>query len=268
LAYGDRPFEVTSASNPDDFQFRTRNELWHKENVLNAVIARFDPHWQYGAYCDADFSFSRYDIALETIHQLQLHDWVQMFSTYSDLSSDHRIIQTNPGFAANIAALQTLPHEHAAYSYGGQGVGATGGAMAFRRASFDACGGLLDTCILGSGDWYMAFGLACAVHRDTHPELSNCGEAYRKSIVTWQNRAIDAVRGNIGFVDSHGLHFYHGPKVKRGYGHRWLILKENEFDPYTDLMRDSNGLYQFLPNKGKLRDDVRRYFRSRNEDTP
>ncbi len=40
-----------------------------------------------------------------------------------------------------------------------RGVGATGGALAFRREAFDAVGGLLDKCILGHGDWFMTFGL-------------------------------------------------------------------------------------------------------------
>src|SRR5581483_4572450 len=49
LAYGDRPFEVTG-NDPLDVQLRTGHELWHKENILNAVIARFPPDWKYGAY--------------------------------------------------------------------------------------------------------------------------------------------------------------------------------------------------------------------------
>src|ERR1017187_6574648 len=36
LAYGDRPFEVTG-NDPLDIQLRTEHELWHKENLLNAV---------------------------------------------------------------------------------------------------------------------------------------------------------------------------------------------------------------------------------------
>jgi len=64
LAYGERPFEVTSADHPNDLQMRTREELWHKENILNATIQRLFPvGWQYGAYVDGDCHFTRGDIA-------------------------------------------------------------------------------------------------------------------------------------------------------------------------------------------------------------
>ena len=36
LAYGDRPFDVTTADSLD-VQLRTSAELWHKENILNAI---------------------------------------------------------------------------------------------------------------------------------------------------------------------------------------------------------------------------------------
>ncbi len=80
LAYGDRPFEVTDSS-ARDIQFRTTCELFHKENILNNIIKRFPPGWKYGAWCDADFHFTRHDWALETIHQLQHYDFVQPFSS-------------------------------------------------------------------------------------------------------------------------------------------------------------------------------------------
>src|ERR1017187_9037115 len=57
LAYGTRPFEATNPDCSTDFQWRTTHVLWHKENILNQVIARFDKDWQYGAWFDADFTF-------------------------------------------------------------------------------------------------------------------------------------------------------------------------------------------------------------------
>src|SRR5262245_60041279 len=68
LAYGDRPFEVTSSDHSLDFQWRTAHELWHKENILNLVVSRFPPTWKYGAYIDGDVVMTRYDWALEAIH--------------------------------------------------------------------------------------------------------------------------------------------------------------------------------------------------------
>lgn len=289
LAYGDRPFEVTSLDNPDDIQLRTNHELWHKENILNVVVSRFDPTWRYGAYIDGDFTFTRHDIGLETIHQLQHYDWVQMISTYCDLTHDHKPLRILKSFGNRFASgeltpevlsrvLKGAPSTEAQYNaamMNGEkpagpktgGVGTTGAAWAWKRAAFNACGGLLDTCILGSGDWHMAFGLAG--EPDIHPnvrEMTSVGVVYADSIKSWQNRAARYVNKNIGCVDCHGIHHFHGSKVLRKYEHRWKILRDCDFNPYTDVFKDWQGIYQLTPNKPKLRDLIRDYFKSRNED--
>ena len=281
LAYGSRNFEVTSPTCPTDFQWRVKDEvLWHKENLINQVIERFDPDWQYGCYIDGDVTFTRQDVALETIHQLQLHQWVQMFSTYTDLSHDHKPMRVLKSFASRYCSGELTAQEIYDFSKMGycatmknpgkpryKGIGATGAAWAFRRESFNDCGRLLDTCILGSGDWHMAFGLIGVP--DQHPqvaEMLNCGKQYAESIKVWQNRAAKAVIKNIGYVDCHMIHHWHGSKQQRGYGTRWKILRDNDFNPYVDIYRDSNGFWQLTDDKPQLRDDIRRYFVSRNED--
>jgi hypothetical protein len=45
-------------------------------------------------------------------------------------------------------------------------------------------------------------------------------------------------------------------------------LADNKFDPRTDLFRDWQDIYQLTPDKPALRDAIRRYFASRNEDDP
>ena len=255
LAYGQRPFEVTHQSRPQDLQYRSPAELWHKENLLNLVIGRFDPDWQYGAYVDGDFHFTRRDWALEAVHLLQHFDFVQLFSSYSDLSPDQRPMTVTPSFAYNYAHKGLAPRTYRA--------GATGGAWAFRRSAFDAVGGLLDTCILGSGDWYMAFGLAG--EPDDHPETRMCGRDYTRAIRAWQARAA-GLKQNFGYLENHAIHHFHGSKSRRDYGSRWKILMENDFNPYTDLFRDWQGVYQITPDKPRLRDGIRKYFAGRNED--
>lgn len=61
-------------------------------------------------------------------------------------------------------------------------------------------------------------------------------------------------------------HMYHGPKSSRGYQNRWNILLENNYDPLEDIKYDSNGVLQLEDKKIKLRDEIRKYFRSRWED--
>ena len=285
LAYGERPFDVTG-DHPGDIQLRTQHELFHKENLLNIGVRSFPKDWKYGAVIDADLTFTRQDWALEAIHQLQMYDFVQLFSSYSDLSGvdlghGHRLIQTNNSFAANYHDLGHVVPKH--YANGGwkagaddyapgqmtkttvRRVGATGGAWAFRRSAFDTVGGLLERCILGHGDWFMAFGLLGELAPDMH--VGGYSPDYLQYIRGWQERAA-VLKKNVGFVDGHILHHFHGPKTLRGYGNRDTLLVKHSFSPHYDVHPDWQGVLQLTPDKPRLRDDIRRYFLSRSEDLP
>lgn len=288
LAYGDRPHEMTNpALDPKDVCLRTRDELWHKENILNRVIQTFPPDWKYGAYIDADFHFTRHDWALEAIHQLQHYDWVQLFSSYADLTGElygqgHRINRINNSFAYNYVTngctrpegylnggwkdgktVAECYYEEAMGKPSPRSVGATGGAWAFRRSAFDACGGLLDKCILGHGDWFMAFGLIGEEAPDMH--IGGYTRDYLQTIRAWQDNA-SRLKKNIGYVDCFATHHWHGPKNKRAYSSRDLILVQHGFAPTVDLRPDYQGIYQLTLDKPRLRDAIRAYFTSRCED--
>ena len=282
LAYGDRPFEVTGG-NPGDAQFRAASELFHKENILNETVKTFDPDWNYGAYIDGDFTFTRHDWALEAIHQLQHYDFVQLFSTYTDLTAvgygGHQpYTKVSKSFARTyIDNGNKLPDNNARHSEAGFfvdtaygtpwiPVGATGGAWAFRRSAFDTVGGLLDQAILGHGDWFMAFGL---VSLPTQGDIANAKfhSHYTAMITEWQNRAAQ-LKSNVGVVDQFAVHHFHGSKQKRGYGTRDQVLVKHQFDPIADIRRNSQGIYELTGNKPALRDAIRRHFISRSEDDP
>ena len=287
LAYGERPFEVTDSTNPRDIQLRTGHELFHKENILNRVIQSFPMDWKYGSWVDADFHMTRHDWALEGVHQLQHYDFVQLFSSYTDLSGStygtaQLPMRVNASFAFNyIQNGYRLPD---GYANGGwrkkgvdvgyygaaipgkrAGVGATGGAWAFRRSAFETVGGLLDQCILGHGDWFMTFGLVGEEAPDMH--IDGYSADYRKVITEWQRNAA-RLKKNVGYVDGFAVHHFHGSKVRRGYSNRDAILVKHQFSPTTDLRRDWQGIYQLTPDKPNLRDAIRAYFLSRSEDDP
>jgi hypothetical protein len=57
--------------------------------------------------------------------------------------------------------------------------GATGGAWSWRRDALDIVGGMLDTCVLGSADWHMAFGLVQATN--VASETKRCTQPYVES---------------------------------------------------------------------------------------
>ncbi len=259
LVLRDRHHQVTHYENPQHIQLRGPGELWYKENLQNIGVTRLPQDAEYVAFVDADFHFTRADWATETVQMLQHYDAVQMFSGMTYETNEHRRHGVLNGFAYLHCNQHKMPKH-----YGHQG--AVGGAWAFRRSALKKLGGLLDTCILGSGDWHMAFSLA--MREDYHPDLTRLSAVpgYIAAIRRWQENA-RILNGNIGYVDCHAIHHWHGPMKNRGYTTRPEILVRNHFDPLTDLIRDENGVLQLRGNKPKLRDDIRTYFRQRNEDS-
>jgi hypothetical protein len=265
LAMGGRPFEVTTPDNPFHVQLRTRDEMFHKENLGNIGAWRLPLRVRYIAFIDTDMIFTRPDWAQETLHQLQHYDVVQMFSSYSDQDSGHQVGPSMPSFMWNYFHGPDIPGKpHHGY---GKWMGAPGGAWAYRIEAFRKLGSLMDRCILGAGDAHMAYGL---VQRPEiaalHKEVINGSDAYKRYIALWQSNAA-VLNKNIGVVEAHMIHKHHGPRVRRGYGDRWQILVRNHYDPYVDVQPDNHGVWEWRGNKPELRDDVRRYFRERREDS-
>ena len=257
---GQRNFEVTQATNPRHVQLRAKTDLWRKENLQNIGIARLPHDWKYVALCDADFLNTRTDWVQATKQALQRWAAVQMFSTYSYLSAGNAVESINKGF---IYALSNGPTCHDGH-YGPRG--APGGMWAYTKATIEAIRGMLQTPILGSSDWYMAYALAGVADEHRDSQLAACSEGYRKSVEEWCNLASAAIRSNVGYVENHAVHYYHGAINKRGYEWRWKILRTHQFDPTTDLVTEHSGLLELAGNKPGMQKEIRDYFHSRNED--
>ena len=274
-AFGKREFQVTDKDNPMHLQLRTDTELWHKENMINLGINRLsmiDPSWEYVAWVDVDLHFNRDDIILETAQQLQHYDIVQMFSNAIDLDPNYNIHRMYKGFAY-------MYHENNFYPPHGTGKGGyylyginkdeywhPGFAWAARREAIDKTN-ILDRAILGAGDHHMALSLIGIGERSLH---QNCTPEYKKYVMSWQHNALHAFKKNIGYVPGTVSHYWHGSKINRKYWGRWNIINNNKFDPITDLTTDSQGMYKLNMGHGersiRLRNELRQYFRQRNED--
>lgn len=96
-------------------------------------------------------------------------------------------------------------------------------------------------------------------------------DGYKQAVLEWQRIALHEIRRNVGFVPGLITHYWHGDKKHRKYVERWDVLKETQFDPLKDLIRDNQGLYRLNMTYGRrserLRDKLRQYFRQRNEDS-
>jgi hypothetical protein len=275
IAFGDRAFALTSADNPRHIQLRTTDELWLKEAGINIGVSRLPPTAKYIAYIDADSRPVRDDWANETIHMLQHHACVQMWSQYQCLDSNMELSYSSHSFMRSyMNGWATLPPKAAETGYpypypsvqavGKQWPGPPGLAWAWRKEAWSEVGGLLDICIMGSGDWYMACGLIDQV--DAHVLSPKFSKDYRDAIMDWQDRA-RVVRKDIGMVQGLWLHYWHGPIAKRGYATRNQVLINTQYSPVRDLRRDWQGLYSFTDRSPiALRDGIRSYLSSREED--
>ncbi len=274
-------------------QYRIRDELWLKESIINATISKLPADWKYVAWIDADVAFVNPFWAQETIQQLQHYSIVQMFHTAMDLTPDQLPLQHYQGFPSCVfdygwdVAGQPLPvkDEPALYYMGGIGKKKgpyfhPGYAWACTREAWDTMGGLIDVNVVGGADYQMAYGLygkiACTLDNsgilkdrpgllnhmdDTAPLMS----PYSQFAFAWQEHAA-GLKHNVGFVPGTLLHYWHGQKAKRTYNTRYKIMRDNQYDPHTDLKKDWQGIWQLAGNKPQLRDDLRVYFRSRSED--
>lgn len=268
-AFGERPHEITEFGNPHHLQLRTDSEVWHKENLQNLLVQRLPADWKYVACVDADTFFARPDWAVETIHQLQHYAVVQMWSECVDLSPNYNIVgDANGGERLpGMVAQHYRGNRWGSQPYG-RHPGHCGYAWAYRRDAWDAMGGLIDFSACGANDHHMARALLGDDILTTVHSLSSNG--LKSALSRWGERS-KGLRNNIGFVNGLIFHHWHGPKVNRRYSDRWQILVESQFDPATDLKRDWQGVYQLVDDGSsrlvKLRDDLRMYFRQRNEDS-
>lgn len=262
LAFAERPFECTETGNPRHLQFRSKDEIWLKESLINAAVSRIPDDWEYLAWVDGDITFLNPDWVQETIQQLQHYAVVQMWCEAIDLDPNGRQLQCFKGFPASIADCDPWPTK-GDYYHGQKGYFHPGYAWACRKYAWHKMGGLLDINIVGGGDHQMAMAYYGKI-KQAIPFQSTPG--YRKLVHVWQRNIAD-LKGNVGCVPGTIAHHWHGKKINRGYWNRWQILAENKFDPAIDLKRDRFGVWQLSGTKPKLRDDLRAYFRARSEDS-
>lgn len=290
VAFGVRPFEVTTSADPWNIQLRTSHELWHKERALNIAIQRLTqmvPSARYIAWIDADVSFSRTDWAQETMHALQHCSFVQMFGDAVMLGPQSQHLWACPSnfrsFADYAAANDAANFPSAAYSSSGAPQGSVNGAKkaispvaghpglawAATREALDAVGGLIDVCVAGSGDTHMANCLKGNWQwgSHVHPTLDKFSPGMKTYIQRWAERCDQSIKGRIGYVPGVCMHHWHGKSEQRGYFSRWSVVEQFGFDPFTDLKQDVQGLWQFAGNKPKMEQALIRSLSARNEDS-
>ncbi len=272
LAFGDRHFEVSDAVDLRCLRLRTKEEYWHKEDLIAAGIAhgrRLWPHKKTVAWSDADCepvgrSFREW--CEETWHELQHYEFVQMWEYLQPL--DYHLAPlggANPSFMSNYVKFGT-PYPKATKGYPAQW-GSPGLAWAGNLSALDQIGGIPRSHILGGGDWWFSHML---ISGDPVPGLCRYTKDFQDIFLNQQALCERWIKRDVGYVRGLVTHFFHGKIVNRGYNTRENILIEGRFQPTKDLKTDSQGLWQletWEPRQIRMRDRIRAYFRHRSEDS-
>jgi len=248
LAYGDQKFIITDSKCKTHLQLRTETPIWHKENMINLGIRKLLPkNWKAVAWIDADIEFDNVTWAKDSLKLLGgSYDIIQLFSHCVDMDIDNNPMNVFTSFGERYN--KGTPW-HPGY------------AWACTRNAYDKMGGLYENAILGSGDHIMALSF---IGRGIHSINSLSSDDYKNSILEFEQNVKNFRIGNIPGVIRH--HF-HGSKKNRQYTERWKILSENNFDPFTFIDYDKNGV--IVPTcicPETLVSGIMTYFEERNED--
>ena len=288
-AYGTRDFQLTddgiddvvlTATLPNgvrtvDVRVRNQSQVWLKENLWNIGARHLPRDCKYVMFADADIRFMDDHVATEIVHALQEYRVIQPFETAADMGPDGQITDVHRSFGwCHASGWEWRPQadgkggycsrrpEGACPRIGFGNAWHPGFAMAMRRDVLDRLP-LLETGVLGAGDHHMMAAMVGKAHLSLpgkiHPN-------YRRDVLAWQERAREVVRGDLGYARGTILHSFHGSKANRRYVTRWDILVRHRFDPHSDVFRNSQGVLELEERKPELRDEIRRYFKQRDED--
>lgn len=238
------------------FRFSYPTTMWLKENLINLAAQRLPETWKYMAWVDADITFVNDWWVPDTLAAFRKYDVVYLWQTCVNLGPDGEAVQekTDKSFGYMHTHSKYPYHQRAKYGFWHPGY-----AVGCTRAAYEKMGGVFEYGVLGSGDRHMALALI------GHAEWSapgNIHAGYLKRLREFQER----VRGlRLGYVPGTIMHHWHGDKADRKYVERWDILTKGAYDPFTDLVRTSNGQ---LHLSSRLEPQIVEYFRGRKEDGP
>lgn len=274
LQIGARSHLVTSGEHPQHIQLSTSalsGDLWYKENLINLalqhIVAYVPNDVRYVAWVDADVKFE-IGMLEKTIDALQRYDIVQMWSHAVDFGPNQETLGI-----PQLSFMYCYKHGisikgNSGYNQGGH----PGYAWAARRDALNKLGAagqgpLVDWAILGSADRHMAWAWVGGVEKSLYPGMHH---VYDDWLLAYQQRAHVGIRQNVSYVTGTIRHMWHGKKKSRNYDNRWKILVKNQYNPITDIRKDVSGVLNLVddtPRQRALRDDMRKYFECRLEDS-
>ena len=262
---------------------RTKDELWLKENAINAGVRHLPYDWQQVCWLDSDVHFIRPNWVGECIHKLQHYSFLQMFSHARDMGPNYEILPQGYPHADGKSYVQAwkegiihsdeeiLEHDvkriHHDVNRLERKIDQAGVEKLVRDVDkFEVdfqyhypprvFPGLAWACtreafdrVGGLLDFAIWGGgdwhMAHALIEKTEGMMrKDLHHNYKKMVMQWYYRCYTHVRRNVGVMDGTILHSWHGRKTERGYNAKHSLLAKLGFDPLRHLKRDFQGLYQ------------------------
>lgn len=246
----------------------TQNLLWHKEALLNLIVADLPKKFNYVFWIDADVIFTNNNWLVEACKELELHSIVQPFEYCIHLERDevkpsfdlmpHKLSCMSPkytnrrvwrSFCANFHD-ENLETDVQKDNYNIHGhVGFAWGA---RREVLDKVP-LYDKALIGGADHIIAHAAAGQI---PHSCITKSFTDDLDNVMAWSRRFYAVVGESISYVEGDLYHIWHGDIDKRQY-----LKRIQDFTPKTKhLRKDPTGLYVTHAGDDEY---MKNYFRTR-----
>lgn len=217
--------------------------MFQKEALINKCLNEVSDKIKYFVWMDHDIIIEDKDWIEKSIEKIKNNvKCVQLFKEIYYLGPDQKIIFSDYGRVAYFSH------------------GAPGGAWIASIDFLKEIGGLADKTIVGGGDECFVTSVLPG---------SNVFKYDNKKLIEHNTKYILNIRSKgyvCSFLDSESFHIYHGTIVNRKYGIRGEILKKQDYNPYEDVLINSDGILEWSSYKPELHKLVKEYFRNRKED--
>lgn len=263
-------FELSSGDAEQVIQIQGKDILWQKECLLNIALQALPRECTAVAWLDADVIFDNPNWPQQTLEALNKHIFVQPFCELLELEqaqslTDRKDVNAQRRSFTQAYSMGEVPQAYFLERGLSQKLGlAPGKAWAGRRAVLERLG-LYDAMILGGGDRAILNAMLGEIDAYIDSYHLSAGHAthYRK----WAEAFYEQTQAKIGYIEGCLTHLWHGSAHNRHYQKRQTVLMRYNFDPYQDLQRQSNQVWQWASHKPELHDYVAQYFENRKEDT-
>jgi hypothetical protein len=268
---GDGKFQLPQ--NKNIARVKTSDVLWHKEALLNGIIAKLPREFKYVFWLDADVLLTNNDWLVDAIAEFKRGAKIlQPFEFCVHLDKD----EEKPSYSLSSIKREILNNSHMQ-----TGVGRTvwrsfcanvaSGSVSAQSTQYDTHGHvgfawgatrellnrvpLYDRALIGGADHIIAHAAAGQI---SHPCIAKSFTEDLQAVNEWSRRFYRETQGAIGYVGGDLYHIWHGDLKSRQY-----LKRIREFTPQTKQIRhrDVNGLY--VTNSRGGDSYVRDYMRQR-----